>query len=114
MRAGELRNRISIYRPSDVKDEYGESDYSLWSGGVYCAINVKDSSEQALGSETSAGTYVDFKLRYSRSLEMDYQDMIIMFRGREYEITGVRNVGFRDKELIATGVHYADRKRINL
>jgi len=114
MRAGEMRHRVQVYRPSSTKDEYGEAQYVLWNKNVYCAAKAKDASEQVLGSEYSAATFVDFKIRYSRSVEMEYQDMIILFRGKEFQITGVRNIGFMDKELMVAGVHFANQQRLNL
>lgn len=114
MRSGEMRHRIQVYRPSSTKDEYGEAVYTLWNANVYCSVKAKDASEQVLGSEYSGATFADFKIRYSRAIEMEYQDMIFLFRGREFQITGVRNLAFMDKELMVSGVHFANQQRLNL
>ncbi len=114
MRAGEMKHRVQVYRPTGAKDEFGEAELGLWNANVWCAVMDMDASEQILGGENSAGVYVRFKTRYSRAIEMEYPDMVFIFRGREFQITGVRNKGFQDKELVVTGVHYANQQRVRL
>lgn len=110
MRRGALRHRLELYRP-DTYDAGNEVEtWKLWAT-PYSSIRVLEVTESA-GNDYQGVEVVEFTLAYSRDIEFDYVDLIIVHRGREYDVLGVKNVDYLDRELRITAKRFDQGKRI--
>ena len=107
---GHLRHLVQIYRPESY--DIGNEVIS-WSvlGAPRCEVRVLEVVE-AVGHDLTGTEVAEFVMPYSKVLESNYVDAIIVHRGREYDVIGVKNTNYRDTELKVTAKHYGNSKRV--
>ena len=97
---GSFRHLITLHRP-DTYDAGNEVETWKQIAKARCKVKVLEVTEGS-GSDLQASEIVEFRVPYMKSVELDHVDTIILFRNREYEVKGVKNVDYLDKELIIT------------
>jgi len=98
MLRGSLRHRVTIYRP-DTYTVGNEIDTWRLLGEVKASISVKESFE-SIGSDYQGAEIIELTLPYSKALELGFSDMILVHRGREFEVIAPpTNVRYEDKVL---------------
>ena len=98
MLRGALRHRIAIYRP-DTYTVGNEIDTWKLIGEVKASISVKESFE-SVGNDYQGSEIIEVTLPYSKALDLVFTDMILVHRGREFEVIAPPvNVRYMDKEL---------------
>jgi hypothetical protein len=98
MLRGSLRHNVSIYRP-DTYTRGNEIDSWKLVGTVKASISVKESYE-SVGGDFQGIEIIEITLPYSKALDLQYADMILVHRGREFEVIAPpTNVGYMDKVL---------------
>ena len=95
---GSYRHLITLHRP-DTYDIANEIETWKQIAAPRSKVKVLDSLE-GTGIDLQAVEIVEFRIPYIKAVELDYKDMVVVFRGREYEVKGVKNVDYLDKELI--------------
>ena len=96
MSAGELDRRITIRRAVLTPGDFNEP-VPVWSDLVTVWASVRDVTdvEQLRAQEVGASVSTRFKIRWSSDVaNVDPRDRIA-YGGREYDITGVRELGRR-------------------
>lgn len=110
MLRGSLRHRIAIYRP-DVTDR-GNMVIS-WQkiGEVKASIKVMESFE-GTGQDLQGVEVIEITLPFSKALDLNYADMILVHRGHEFEVIAPpTNVDYNDKvlKILAKKYEFAPR-----
>lgn len=107
---GALRHPVKIYLPAAY--DFG-NEVTSWSllGSPRCQVRVLEVMEST-GSDLTGTELVEFVMPYSSKLEVAHLDALIVHRGREYDVLGVKNTDYRDTELKVTAKHYGHPKRI--
>jgi hypothetical protein len=96
MLRGSLRHKVSIHRPDTYDRGNAIASWKLIAT-VKASISVKESSE-SVGNDFQGIQIIEITLPYSRKLDLDYTDMILVHRGREFEVIAPpTNVGYMDK-----------------
>jgi len=104
VRAGRMRHRIEVVRDTGSRDEFGGSTNEREVVATpWCSLRVLSEVEDD-GRHTGIGqTMIEFTIRYSKSLENPTSDMYVIFKGKEYDITGVVNhLELNEKLIIST------------
>ena len=102
LRAGLLRHRIEIVTPS------GRNALGALSGDYkvihkpYCSVKVTNSSDSTNEQKITNIETLEIKLRYSKSVSEITPDMYIIFKNKEYDITGVNNYLHLNESLTIT------------
>ncbi|EDM66146.1 hypothetical protein PE36_00075 [Moritella sp. PE36] len=102
VRAGRLRHRVEVVKPSQVKDEFGAITNETESIGVYWCESNHLSSKTADGTLRQVQNVVEFTTRYNKSLEDIDPTMYIKFKGSEYDIGSVINPRLLNEYLVIT------------
>ncbi|KAB0285467.1 head-tail adaptor protein [Vibrio fortis] len=110
MRRGALRHLLHIYVP-DTYDVGNEVETYKLLGKPRASVRVLEEVESS-GHDRQGVELVEFTVPYSKSLEFSYQDSIVLHRGREYDVTGVRNVNYEDRELRISAKRFDGVKRL--
>ncbi|HCG9221674.1 TPA: head-tail adaptor protein [Vibrio parahaemolyticus] len=110
MRRGSLRHRLEYYLP-DTYDIGNEVETWKLVGKPYASVRAIETLE-SVGKDHQVVELVEFTIPYSRALDFDYTDSIIVHRGREYDVQGIKNVGYMDKELKVLAKRYEGAKRV--
>ena len=92
MRAGLLRNRVTIQTRSETTDDFGEIDFS-WSNSATVWASV-----EPLSGREQAGATVTHKITMRYKSGVNPKDRI-SFDSRTFEIESVRNYRERDISL---------------
>jgi SPP1 family predicted phage head-tail adaptor len=97
MRVGDLDRRITIRRASFASNAFNES-VATWSdiATVYAAARQVTDAEQFRAQEIGAEVAARFTIRYSSEVADLGPTDRLAFDGREYNITGVRELGRRE------------------
>lgn len=98
-----------MYRP-DTYDRGNEiASYKLIAT-VKASISIKESSE-SVGNDFQGIQIIEITLPYSKALELDYTDMVLVHRGREFEVIAPpKNVDYMDKVLKVIAQRYENAK----
>jgi hypothetical protein len=76
---------------------------------VKASISVKESLE-SVGGDYQGYEIIEIELPYSKALDLMYSDMILVHRGREFEVIAPpKNVGYLDKVLKILAKHYEQK-----
>jgi SPP1 family predicted phage head-tail adaptor len=96
MSAGELDRRITIQRATVAYNEFNEP-VQTWAHLVTVSAMCRDASaaESYRAQEVGAEITARFTIRWSSDVKDVNPRDRVSFEGREYNITGVRNVGRR-------------------
>ena len=97
MRAGLLRNRVTIQTRSETTDDFGEIDFS-WSNSATVWASVEPLSGRELMNAQQAGATVTHKITMRYKSGVNPKDRI-SFDSRTIEIESVRNYRERDISL---------------
>ncbi|MEP7694557.1 head-tail adaptor protein [Vibrio parahaemolyticus] len=102
MRKAALRHQITIKKPLD--DSYSSTGEVLeWVTVGQPYVDVKTiTNKESTGLDPNPYEVVQFNLPYHPAIENCGHGAVAIFRGREYEITGIQNLGYLDKELAIT------------
>ena len=97
MRAGDLDRRITIRRASFAPDAFNEP-VATWSdtATVWAAARHVTDAERFRAQEIGAEVTTRFTIRYSSEVADLGPTDRVAFDGREYNITGVRELGRRE------------------
>lgn len=98
---GSYRHLITLHRP-ETYDVANEIESWKQVAQVRCKIRTLETNEGS-GDDRQGTEIAEFRVPYMKSVELDHRDLVILFRGREFEVTGVKNVDYLDKELVITG-----------
>lgn len=102
IRAGSLRNRIQVLKPSSERDEFGADVGGNTVIGVYWC-SAKQISNDLIGNEArQSQRVIEFGTRYNKILEIPDNSMFIEFKGRQYDIDSVINPLSLNERLIIT------------
>lgn len=110
MLRGSLRHRVSIYAP-ETYDIGNEVETWKLVGSPYASVKMKEIKEEG-SNDLKVTELIEFTVPYSSQLEANQQDVIVVFRGDEYDVKSVYNVAFRDRELRITAKRYDSIKRV--
>lgn len=95
MRAGKLDKRITLRRATVTKDAYN-ADTETWvdlASGISASVHFVSDAERYRAGEVGATQMVRFEIRYSSlTASVDPRDRVL-YRGREYDISGVKELG---------------------
>lgn len=111
MRRGAFKHRLSIYAPSSYIFG-GEVESWDFLGKAYASISVLEATEGESGVRRQPVELLEFTVPYSRVLADKPNDIVIVYRGAEYEVLGIRNIDYRDKELKIQAKRYEGTKRV--
>ncbi len=111
MRRGALRHRLQVYVPTSYVFGGEVAEWSLL-GKPLASVRVLEVSETTSGTSIQGVETVEFTVPYSKKLEDNPHDVVIVHRGDEYDATGIRNVGYRDRELRIQAKRYEGTKRV--
>lgn len=100
---GAYRHLITLHRP-DTYDVANEVESWRQIAQVRCRVRTLETNEGS-GNDRQGTELNEFRIPYIKSVELDHRDTIILFRGREFEVLGVKNVNYLDKELVITAKH---------
>jgi len=106
MRAGSLRNKISIQMLTSSRDSFGEEIYAWSDFKVVNALILPISGKESFLSNQSFAT-VSHKIRV-RYISGVVPSMRILFDSREFNIISSINIGERNKELEILAVENID------
>lgn len=88
---GKLRHRIQVVKPAGIRNSFGEiTDDIVLVATKYAGIRVISDSENGT-NRIGSNNITEFKIRYDQSLENPSNDMYILFKNKEYDITSVIN-----------------------
>ncbi|HAS6216009.1 TPA: hypothetical protein I7172_13875 [Vibrio vulnificus] len=110
MRRGALRHRLQVYVPEVYL--FG-NEVSAWKllGKPCGSVRVLESVESA-GNDLQGVELVEFTIPYSKRLEDNQHDVIIVHRGHEYDVLGIKNIEYKDRELRLQAKRYEGVKRV--
>lgn len=102
MRAGPLRHRVEIQRPVEGQDALGSKVVS-WTkvAEVWADVQAIGGTETESVPVTTSRNTITARVRYLDGVETAWR---IVFAGRNYDVTGIENPGFRNVQLILTAV----------
>jgi SPP1 family predicted phage head-tail adaptor len=95
MRAGLLRNRVTIQTRSESTDDFGEIDFS-WSNSATVWATIEPLSGKELMNAQQAGASVSHKISMRYKSGVNPKDRI-SYDSRTFEIESVRN--FRERDI---------------
>lgn len=100
MRAGRLRHRVEVFQPVETENTNGE-DVVSWQSLLHCwaEIGPLKGGERMLGREVSHEVSHQIDMRYGARTRRITPSMRIHYKGREFQIEGVINVGERNEML---------------
>ena len=100
MNSGKMRHRFKLYKITNDRDDSGEytANRNLISFPWCEILKVSDTEESS--QQISNNQLIKFGLRYSKQLENPSADMTVEFRGDNYVIDSVENVGMMNEKLI--------------
>lgn len=99
MRAGNLRSKAIIqHLVSGSKNEFGEELPSNWVDfkTVWCSITPVSGKESFLSNADFSKVTHKIKIRYTEGLNAS---MKLVWKGRYFNFTSIRNISERDKEI---------------
>lgn len=99
MDSGAYRNRVTIQKYYDRKDEIGNSDGSWmdWKE-AYAYVNGLSGSEYWEAAAVQQESTVEFVFRWHDFFDvMDTRRYRLMFRGRSFNIKTIDNIQFRNR-----------------
>lgn len=105
MSAGELDRRITIQRATLTRNDFNEL-IETWTDYVTISAKCSDPStaEKFRAQEVGAEIDMRFTIRWSTDVDDVSPRDRVRFDDREYNITGVRNIGrLRWREIVAVG-----------
>jgi hypothetical protein len=108
---GSYRHLITLHRP-DTYDVANEIESWKQVAQLRCRVRTLETTEGS-GGDRQGTELNEFRMPYVKSVELDHRDMIILFRGREFEVLGVKNLNYLDKELVITAKHDDFSKRMS-
>lgn len=108
---GSFRHRVAIYVPEtyDIGNEV--ESWSLL-GNPMASVKVKEVTEEG-ATDLTVKEAIEFSIPYASSLEAHQRDVVVMFRGNEYDVKSVNNVNFRDRELRLLAVRSDTAQRVS-
>ncbi|MDP5253371.1 MULTISPECIES: head-tail adaptor protein [unclassified Vibrio] len=111
MRRGAFKHRLSLYAPASYI--FG-SEVESWTliGKAFASISVLEATEGESGVRRQAVELLEFTIPYSRTLSENPTDIVIVYRDVEYEVLGIRNIDYRNKELKIQAKRYEGSKRV--
>ena len=95
MRAGLLRNRVTIQTRSESTDDFGEIDFA-WSNSATVWATIEPLSGKELMNAQQAGASVSHKISMRYKSGVNPKDRI-SYDSRTFEIESVRN--FRERDI---------------
>ncbi len=91
VRAGRLRHRLEVYRPTNERDEFGTVTAARELVGRFWCDAKNMSNETLIGDIRQNQDTVEFTTRYNKQLGDIKNDMFIEFKGNEFDILSVVN-----------------------
>lgn len=97
MNPGELRHRITIQQPTEIKDQYkrpvtGWADFAM----VWAAVEPLRGREYLLAQNTNTELTVRVRIRYLKGVT---PGMRVLYGGRVFDIQSVIDVDERHREM---------------
>lgn len=97
MRAGSLDRRITIQRKSITQSDSGEEIVTWVDVAEVWAQKVEDRGDERFARQQLVGhAIVTFRIRWSDTVKEVTDEHQIVFDGRSYDITAVREIGRRE------------------
>lgn len=102
--ARNLRNRIVFNSVVETENEYGEKSESLSpSLNLMCEVSNSELTQDQTADGNTIGSFKTFRIRYHPGVT---PDMVITFKGENYEINSIDNVRERNQVLEINAVNY--------
>lgn len=96
MRAGRLDRRITIQRKSVTQSDSGEEVVTWTDVDTVYAEKVENRGDERFAAQQLVGhAIVTFRIRWSDTVKEVTDEHKIVFDGRDYDITAVREIGRR-------------------
>jgi SPP1 family predicted phage head-tail adaptor len=101
--AGQLRHRVTIERPTRTEHPATGERLLAWQdvATVWAGVRPLTAREAAANAQTQANVTHEVTMRYTSALTADCR---LRFGGRVLDITGIRNVDERNRELRVSAV----------
>jgi SPP1 family predicted phage head-tail adaptor len=98
MQAGRMRKRVELQHFSENQNDYGEKirDYTTYAT-VWAEIKPLQGKELEHAQQISAETDFRIRIRYHSAVASEHR---VVYGERVFEITAVKNIEERNKELI--------------
>ena len=100
MQAGQMRNKVEIFTPTELTNDFGEVEIDYSSLGVYyCSVMTKMSDEKTDDQALISVVKYDLRFRYYSTLENLSKASYIMLKNKRLEILAIANVKNLDKQI---------------
>lgn len=97
MRAGQLDRRITVLRPIVAQSDSGEETRSFAALATVAARKIENRGQERFAAQQYVGHAVrTFWIRWSSTVAVINDEYKILFDGRAFDITDVREIGRRE------------------
>lgn len=103
MRAGTLRNRITLMQPQTTASDWGNSVAYVAAGDAWGSVLPVKAVEAVANQGVQLKTSYTVRIRYRDDIASDWQ---IVYGGRTFDIAGIVDVNNRHRELEITAVEH--------
>jgi len=100
MRSGKLRNKATIYSPSQSTNDWGEVDQGYSQLGTYaCSVTTVPRREYSESDTVVSKTEYDLRFRYYSELASLPRNAYVVVKGVTLEINAIANIMLKDREI---------------
>jgi head-tail adaptor len=100
MQAGQMRNKVEIFTPSDTTNAFGEIELNFTSlGTYYCSLSTRITDEMTKDQALLSIVKYDLRFRYYSALENLPKGSYIVLGNQTLEVLAIANVKNLNKQV---------------